>query len=317
MFYNIDSIFERARIALSRSAYTLRESEQYRSFTERFLCSSGDLILSNFHGIDIEYKARVKSPESTKNKIKKHALEYAQRQASSKTLVNMNEFNLYDIYGGKIVVISLSDNFYSKFITIDGFLSKRKKYRDCLAEAKANAAKFPKSEDKKEIVRLNHIIYREFDSMCQRYVSDAICDFIIHNPTLKKEFGLSIINNRIRKFNNKNEYIARHITLTSNKLPGWYMELQFKNLADYQVARTGDAAHYMRDGKSIDIPSSLEEINENTIPEYMVYVPEGRIYIPTMMERLYHHLEPVTDSKTLAKLFINMPDDQTGTFKKF
>ena len=317
MFDNIDPIFESAKIYFLEKAIILRESEKYRKFTEEFLCKVGDLILSNFHGISIEFKARIKSVDSTNKKIEKNAQDYLRKQVSSEEVIDLNDFNLFDIYGGKVVVFSVSDDFYSDFITIDGFLRKKKKCKDYLKVAKEDYNNSPDSADKKEILRLNHIIYREVDSMIQRYVSDAICDFVIHDPTLKKEFGLYTINSRMREYNNSNEYIAKHITLASENLKGWYMELQFKSLRDYEIARTGDAAHHKRNNKNIAIPTSIYEVNEDSIPSYMVYVPKGTLYIPTFFESLYHYLEPVCTPDTLKKLFRDMPDDQTGSFKKF
>lgn len=319
---SIDALTQSSQTALEKRAFTLRDGSKYRNRSQEFLIRSGDLISSNFFGVNFEYKLRIKSPNSTKKKVRKHAITFAQQQVLSDELLDINQFSLFDIYGAKIVILSISDNFFSKHLSIDGFLEKRKKSKKLLEAAALQAKKAP-SDDKLEILRLNHLIYNEIDTMCQRYVADAICEFIINSNELKKEFGIFNMPKRFRNYNNPNEYIAKHITLGSTMLPGWYIELQFKCLEDYEVARTGEAAHLNRDGKSISIPNSLSDIDMNDIPSYMVYTPEG-LYLPSPIECAYHHIQPAFLQKKIAsenpeklnKLFENFPEDSNGTFKK-
>ena len=317
MLDNINSIQKSAEITLSKRAFTLRESPKHRNFTEKVTCKIGDLILSNFFGIDIELKARIKAPESIRAKVKRQSLAYAKEQVStSEDILDINDFGLFDVYGAKVVVLSVSDSFFSKHLCIDGFLEKRKKSRKLCEIADDILAKNPTSEDKIEIARLNRVIYHELDTMCQRYVADAICTFILSNKELSDNFGLYNVAHRFRNYNSKNEYIAKHITLGSTLLPGWYMELQFKSFSDYEVARIGEAAHSDRKGKKIVIPNSLSDVDWDTVQSYLFYTPDG-LYIPSKKECLFYKLISACpeESKKLLDLFKDFSDLDSGHFK--
>ena len=256
---NINNLFNSAKTTIEQRAKNLKNSPTYREFTQKFIVALGNTVLKEFSGIDIELKARVKSDKSIKNKIEKNSSDYARKQTQSDILIDINDYSLFDIYGGKLVILNVSDEFKSKHLSIDGFIMKRQKALSLTEKAKAGA----NSNDlqSREISRLNSVIFQEIDAMCQRYVSDAICKFIMGDNALRNEFGIYSLDSRYRDYNMSNEYIAKHITLGSSKLPGWYLELQFKSLIDYEIARTGEAAHINRDGKDIEIPNSLDEVD--------------------------------------------------------
>lgn len=319
---DIKDFTESAQITLNQQASMLRESKKYRKLTKSFQVRAGDIVSENFLGASTEFKVRVKSPDSIKKKTLKNARAYAEKQKKSEQILDINDFRLYDIYGGKFVVLSVSDDFSSPHISIDGYLENRKKSRIKLNEALALEKKYP-SETNSKIAELSHIIYNMIDTTCQRAVAQAICTFIINSKELKEEFGIYNIESRFRNYNTANEYIAQHITLGSTKLPGWYIELQFKSLTDYEIARTGEASHLTRDGKAITIPDSLSDINKDAIPEYWVYVPNG-LYIPSQTECAFHHLLAAFYQKKgfsenpekLLELFKDFSESNTGTFTK-
>lgn len=320
---NINNLFNSAKTTIEQRAKNLKNSPTYREFTQKFIVALGNTVLKEFSGIDIELKARVKSDKSIKNKIEKNSSDYARKQTQSDILIDINDYSLFDIYGGKLVILNVSDEFKSKHLSIDGFIMKRQKALSLTEKAKAGA----NSNDlqSREISRLNSVIFQEIDAMCQRYVSDAICKFIMGDNALRNEFGIYSLDSRYRDYNMSNEYIAKHITLGSSKLPGWYLELQFKSLIDYEIARTGEAAHINRDGKDIEIPNSLDEVDFSSVPEYIIYAEKNMLYIPSKKKCLFHYLEPAfyqrksqaKNPEVLTELFKNFSDDDGGTFKTF
>lgn len=321
---NIKSLVESAKTILMQRAITLRESSPYRNLTEQVLWAVGEEFRINFKGVDTETKARIKTVKSIEKKVNSQAVKFAQQKIQSDTLLDINDFSLYDIYGAKVVVLNVDDNFSSEELVIDGFLAKREKCRKKLLKAQEEANKFPEDSNLQEIARLNHVIYTEVDTNCQRYVASAMCRFIMNNETLKNKFGLFAIPGRFRNHNMSNEYIAQHITLGSSLLPGWFCEFQFKSCLDYEIARNGAAAHLYRDGKQIVIPNSLDDISEDDVPTYMVYTPDG-LYIPSLTECKFHYLLPAftqrnpqnnEDPEKLLKLFSNFSENDTGIFKK-
>ena len=321
---SITSLAENAKFTLSQRAFTLREGNTYREFTEHVFWEIGELLRITFQGVHTEDKARVKSPKSIRKKVETQAVDFVKKQLISEELLDINEFNLYDVYGAKIVVLDVSDDFFSEELVIDGFLSKRKKCRQKLMKAQEEANKFPDDKNLQEIARLNHVIYDEVNTNCQRYVAATMCRFIMHNKTLKEKFGIYAVPGRFKNHNLSNEYIAQHITLGSTKLPGWYCEFQFKSYKDYEIARTGEAAHLAREGKQIVIPNSLSDINEDEVPRYIVYTPDG-LYLPSLTECKYHYLEPAFIQKNsqnnenpekLTYLFSNFSENESGIWKK-
>lgn len=320
---NINDLFNSAKTTIEQRAKNLKNSPTYREFTQKFIVALGNTVLNEFSGIDIELKARVKSDRSIKNKIEKNSNDYARKQSQSDILIDINNYSIFDIYGGKFVVLNVSDDFKSKHLSMDGFIKKRQKSLILAEKAKEKAN--PNDLQSLEISRLNSIIFQEIDAMCQRYVSDAICKFILEDITLRNKFGIFSLDSRYRDYNMSNEYIAKHITLGSSKLPGWYLELQFKSLIDYEIARTGEAAHINRDGKNIEIPNSLDEVDFSSIPEYLIYAKKDTLYIPSKKECVFHYLEPAfyqkkADSKDpiiLTELFKTFSEDDNGTFRIF
>lgn len=322
---SITALAESAKFTLNQRAFTLREGETYRNFTEQVFWSVGELLRMNFKGADVEAKARIKTPQSIKKKVQKQAVNFVKQQLQSEKLLDINDFTLYDVYGAKVVVLNISDDFYSSEISIDGFLEKRKKCRQKLIQAQEEANKFPADDKLQEIARLNHVIYSELDTMCQRYVAASMCRFIMNSKDLKTKFGIFTIPERFRNYNMSNEYIAQHITLGSTLLPGWFCEFQFKSCIDYEIARTGPAAHFFRSGKQIVIPNSLDDISEDEVPSYMVYTPEG-LYIPSITECKFHYLLPAFTQanpqnkqapEKLLKLLSEFPENDNGFLKKF
>lgn len=321
--YNINNLFNSAKTTIEQRAKNLKNSPTYREFTQNFIVAFGNIVLKEFSGIDIELKARVKSDKSIRNKIEKNSNVYARKQSQSDILIDINNFSIFDVYGGKLVILNVSDDFNSKHLSIAGFIKKRQKSLILAEKAKEKAN--PNDLQSLEISRLNSIIFQEIDAMCQRYVSDAICKFIMEDETLCNKFGIYSLDSRYRDYNMENEYIAKHLTLGSHKLPGWYLELQFKSLIDYEIARTGEAAHISRDGKDIEIPNSLDEVDFSSIPEYIIYAEKDTLYIPSKKECVFHYLEPAfyqrkadsKDSKILTELFKNFSEDDSGTFRNF
>ena len=327
MNYNIESVTslsENAKFTLLQKAITLRESKVYQEFNEQVFCEIGKELDIHFQGVQTEYKGRRKSLKSIKEKCKSQAMAFAEKQLESEELLDINDFTLYDVNGAKVVVLDVSDNFFSKELVIDGFLAKRKKCKEKLLRAQEIANKFPDDKNLQEIARLNHVIYDGINTNCQRYVAASMCRFIMHNKTLKEKFGIYVVPGRFKNHNSSNEYIAQHITLASTKLPGWYCEFQFKSYKDYEIARTGEAAHLSRKGKQIVIPNSLSEIIEDDIPRYMVYTPDG-IYIPSLTECKFHYLVPAFTQKNsqinekpekLSQLFSEFSESDSGILKK-
>lgn len=319
---NITKIIESAQIALSQNAFMMRDSKIYREYTERFQVFIGNLTSKEFPGVDIELKVRVKSPDSINKKCLKNANSFAEKQINSDEIIPISKYSLYDIYGAKFVVLSVPDNFSSKHICIDGYLENRKKSKEKLNEAITDYEKNP-TEANAKILDLSHIIYHMIDTTCQRAIAESICNFIINSEDLKKEFGIYNVESRFRNYNTSNEYIAQHITLGSSKLPGWFMEIQFKSITDYEIARTGEASHLTRAGKAISIPTSLSDINLNSIPEYWVYIPNG-LYIPSPNECAFHHLLAAfyqrkgfsENPEKLLELFKDLSENDIGTFKQ-
>lgn len=327
MNYNIESLTalsENAKFTLLQKAITQRESEVYQEFTEEVFWEIGKELDIDFQGVQKEYKGRGKSLKSIIQKCESQAMEFAKKQLNSKELLDINDYILYDVYGAKIVVLDVSDNFSSKELVIDGFLSKRKKCREKLMKAQEEANKFPNDKNLQEIARLNHVIYDEVNTNCQRYVSATMCRSTMHSKTLNEKFGIYAVPGRFKNHNLSNEYIAQHTTLGSTKLPGWHCEFQFKSYRDYEIARTGEAAHFSRKGKQIVIPNSLAEISEDEVPRYIVYTPEG-LYIPSLTECKFHYLEPAFTQKNsknnenpekLARLFSEFSESENGIFRK-
>lgn len=319
---NITELTQSAQITLSQNAFTMRDSKIYRAYTERFQVFVGNLIYQEFPGITTELKVRVKSPKSISKKISKNSKLYAKEQINSDSIIDISKYSLYDIYGAKFVVLSVEDTFCSKHICIDGYLENRKKSRKKLNEAIATYENNP-TETNSKIVELSHIIYHMIDTACQRALAEAICNFIINSKELQEEFGIYNIESRFRNYNTSNEYIAQHITLGSTKLSGWFIEIQFKSITDYEIARTGEASHLTRDGKSITIPNSLSDIDPDSIPEYWVYVPNG-LFIPSKKECAFHHLLAAfyqkkgfsENPKKLMELFKDFSESDIGTFKQ-
>lgn len=320
---NINELFNSAKTTIEQRAKNLKNSPTYREFTQKFIVALGNTVLNEFSGIDIELKARVKSDTSIINKIEKNSSYYARKQSQSDILIDINNFSLFDIYGGKLVVLNVSDDFKSKHLSIDGFIKKRQKY--LISAEKAREAANPNDLQSLEMSRLSSIIFQEIDAMCQRYVSDAICKFIMDDATLRNKFGIYSLDSRYRDYNMSNEYIAKHITLGSSKLPGWYLELQFKSLSDYEIARTGEAAHITRSGKNIEIPNSLDDVDFSSIPEYIIYAKKDTLYIPSIKECIFHYLEPAfyqrkanaKDPRILKSLFKDFSADDGGIFREF
>ena len=195
MNHNIESVTalsENIKFTLLQRAITLREGNVYRDFTEKVFWEIGELLRINFQGVHKEDKARIKSPKSIRKKVETQAVDFVKEQLASEKLSEINEFTIYDVYGAKIVVLDVSDDFFSKELVIDGFLAKRKKCREKLIKAQEEANKFPDDKNLQEIARLNHVIYDEVNTNCQRYVAASMCRFIMNNKTLKEKGAITI-----------------------------------------------------------------------------------------------------------------------------
>ena len=134
----------------------------------------------------------------------------------------------------------------------------------------------------------------------QMYISKNILEFLLNDSKRLKQLEITNIPERRKSFNTTVGYVAEHATLESKKLNNWVLELQSKSSYQYEISKTGSAAHEKRKGKERILPDltkctsispKQKEELENGVPSYVLYKGNNILYQCGLLENFFHYYE--------------------------